>query len=203
MPSSTVIIKYSTQQSHKCSNISRLPWQSLKLYNTLVAIFTMQYRALAPTLETTWNKPYVTTQLREVEVRELKPKYKVEVTKCKFYYLSKTSRTMIYHSRTLSDQRVYEGQESTYSGSENLWRRGTELCLQPRDSEDEGWGFQEELDQVLRYIWVRLSWGLYSEYLGLYIQFWDRGGYESWWSSCEIKYTIVRGVSQWEDKCEI
>ena len=40
------------------------------------------------------EKASVTTQLREVEVRELKPKYEGQV--------------------------IYEGQESTYSGSEGL-----------------------------------------------------------------------------------
>ena len=35
----------------------------------------------------------VTTQLREVEVRELKPKYKVKVTMDEFYYLSRTGVT--------------------------------------------------------------------------------------------------------------
>ena len=38
----------------------------------------------------------------------------------------------------IEGSRVYEGQESTYSSSEDLWWRGTELCLQSRDSEDKG-----------------------------------------------------------------
>ena len=49
----------------------------------------------------------VTTQLREVEVHELKPKYKVkcyERTTYEFYYLSRTGVTMcytkVYHSKT-------------------------------------------------------------------------------------------------------
>ena len=64
----------------------------------------------------------VMVQLHEVEIRELRHKYLVEVTKYEFYYLSRTPEVMIYHSRTLNDQRskVHKGQESTYSGSENL-----------------------------------------------------------------------------------
>ena len=64
----------------------------------------------------------VTTQLCEVEVRELRPKYLLKVMKCKFYYLSRISEAMIYHSRTLSDQesKWCEGQKSTYSGPEDL-----------------------------------------------------------------------------------
>ena len=53
----------------------------------------------------------VTTQLREVEVRELKPKYlgrSYEVTRYEFYYLSGTPEVMIHHSRTLSDQRFIQ-----------------------------------------------------------------------------------------------
>ena len=36
----------------------------------------------------------------------------------------------------LKVQVLYEGQESTYSGSEDLRRWGTWLCLQPRDNEE-------------------------------------------------------------------
>ena len=45
----------------------------------------------------------VTTQLCEVEVCELKPKYlgqSYKVMKYKFYYLSRTPEMMVYHSRT-------------------------------------------------------------------------------------------------------
>ena len=45
--------------------------------------------------------------------------------------------------------------------------------------------------------------GFYSEYLGLYIRFWDRGCHESKWSDCERKYTVVREMSQRKDKREI
>ena len=58
LSSATVIIKYSTQHPHEWSSISRLQWQSTKLYNALIAIFTVWYTALAPTLEITQNKPY-------------------------------------------------------------------------------------------------------------------------------------------------
>ena len=34
--------------------------------------------------------------------------------------------------------------------------------------------------------------GFYSEYLSLYIRYWDRGCHESEWSGRERKYTIVR-----------
>ena len=85
-----------------------------------------------------WN---VMTQLCEVEVCELRPKYLVKVTKYEFYYLSRTLEAMIYHSRTLSDQRskLYEGQESTYSGSEDLWRRVLTMSqLETVRMKDEG-----------------------------------------------------------------
>ena len=65
----------------------------------------------------------VMTQLCEVEVHELKPKYlgqSYKMMKYEFYYFSRTPEVMIYHSRTLSDQRLYEGRESTYSDSEDL-----------------------------------------------------------------------------------
>ena len=45
--------------------------------------------------------------------------------------------------------------------------------------------------------------GIYSEYLGLYICKRDRGCHESEWSGRGRKYTIVREVSQEEDKREI
>ena len=45
--------------------------------------------------------------------------------------------------------------------------------------------------------------GIYSEYLGLYIRYWDRGHHESEWSGRERKYTIVREMSQKGDKREI
>ena len=70
----------------------------------------------------------VMTQLREVEVHELRPKYLVKVMKYEFYCLSRTPEAMIYHSRTLSDQwsKLYEGQESTYSGSEDFVTKSTD-----------------------------------------------------------------------------
>ena len=73
----------------------------------------------------------VTTQLHEVEVRELKPKHlgrSYEVSKYKFYYLGRTPEAMIYHSRTLSDQRskLYKGQEITYSGFRGLVMKRTD-----------------------------------------------------------------------------
>ena len=57
LSSATIIVKYSTQQLHECSSLSRLPWQSLKLYDALMAIFTVPYTALDPTLETTQKSP--------------------------------------------------------------------------------------------------------------------------------------------------
>ena len=56
------------------------------------AIFSHIYQA--------YQEYTVMTQLHEVEVRELKPKYKVEVMKYEFYYLSRTPKAMVYHSRT-------------------------------------------------------------------------------------------------------
>ena len=45
----------------------------------------------------------VTTQLHEVEVRELKPKYWVKVTMDKFYYLSRTSDYVLHEGISLKD----------------------------------------------------------------------------------------------------
>ena len=153
----------------------------------------------------------------------------------KFYYLSRTGVTIGYTTQGLwviKGSSVYEGQESTYSGSEDLWWRGTELCLQPRDSEDEG---QRYISMVLRYQRTRVprgAWpgtqvylskaklGIYNEYLGLYICFWDRGcmshsggivrqstrSWEIWVRrriSMRYKYTVMKEMSQKKDKCEI
>ena len=66
--------------------------------------------------------------------------------------LSRTQVTVVYVSLqglwVIEGSSVYKGQESTYSGSEDLWWRSTELCLQPRDSEDEGWRY---ISMILRY----------------------------------------------------
>ena len=100
--------------------------------------------------------------------------------------LVELEETMIYHSRTLSDQRtrIYEGQESTYSGSEDLWQRVLTMSLL-RDSEGKVQSYISTRDikmKVPRGTWpgtqVYLSkakLGIYNEYLGLYIHFWDRG----------------------------
>ena len=45
--------------------------------------------------------------------------------------------------------------------------------------------------------------GIYSKYLGLYICKGDRGCHESEWSDRERKYSVVREMSQKEDKREI
>ena len=45
--------------------------------------------------------------------------------------------------------------------------------------------------------------GKYSEYLGLYIRFGERGCHESKWSDRERKHMVVRGMSQKEDRREI
>ena len=70
----------------------------------------------------------VMVQLCEVEICELRPKCLVEVTKYEFYYLSRTPEAMIYHSRTLSDQRarLYKRQKSTYNGSEDFVTKSTD-----------------------------------------------------------------------------
>ena len=133
----------------------------------------------------------VTIQLREVEIHELKPKYKVEVTK--WWNISSTALVELqkwwYITQgfwVIKGQRLYEGQESTYSGSEDLWERVLTMS-QLKDSEDEGRryistvlryqgeGSKRDFDQILRYIWVRLSWGIYNKSLVLYILFWERG----------------------------
>ena len=83
------------------------------------------------------------------------------------------------------------------------------------DSEDEEWRY---ISIVLRYQVMKVprgAWpgtqvylskaklGIYSEYLGLYIRFWDRGYNESEWSNCETKYMVMRNMSQKEDEYEI
>ena len=110
-----------------------------------------------------------------------------KVTMYEFYYLSRTPMTMLFTTQGLwviEGSSVYEGQESTYSGSEDLWRWSTWLCLDletvrtmtTRDLtksltvwwrtrvylkgylwDIKDWSSKSGLDQVLRYIWVRLS----------------------------------------------
>ena len=50
----------------------------------------MYHRSINQSITSIINTHLVTTQLHEVEVCELKPKYKVEVTKYEFYYPSRT-----------------------------------------------------------------------------------------------------------------
>ena len=45
----------------------------------------------------------VMTQLREVEVCELKPKYKVEVTRDEFYYFSRAQDYVLYEGISPKD----------------------------------------------------------------------------------------------------
>ena len=86
--------------------------------------------------------------------------------------------------------REIEGQESTYSDSEDLWHWGLNYVL-TWDSEDEGLDYVSIRDSEGKGLWrtwpnaqVYLSkakLGIYNEYLVLYILFWDRGDmWEQW-----------------------
>ena len=126
-----------------------------------------------PTKET-WRAS-IMAQLREVEVCELKPKYKVEVTKWRssnptalveperlhMSYITqglwviegssvytKDKRALIVAQRTC-DEEVLNYVSSLETVRTKVYLNSIEI---PR------WRLQEELDQVLRYIWVRLSW---------------------------------------------
>ena len=119
---------------------------------------------------------------------------------------------MLYEGISLKDyewskvQVLYEGQESTYSGSEDLWRWGLDYVsnLETVRAKDEVrriylWDTEIYNEGIPRGAWpgtqVYLSkakLGIYNEYLGLYIHYWDRGYYESKWSKCERKYMVMR-----------
>ena len=160
------------------------------------------------------------TQLCEVEVCELKPKYEVEVMKWRC-----TSSTTLIEPEWLciislkdykwSKVQVYMKDKRALIVAQRTCDKGVlnyVSNLETVRTKDEGvsQGYWDTKTKVPRGTWpgtqVYLSkakLGIYSEYLGLYICFWDRGSCESEWSKCEIKYTVVRDMSQRRDKCGI